>query len=179
MKNTMKKFVGVIMILVIMMSFGCTAFAVYDGEEETIDYEFVACLAALGMKPDVKLDNSGMVWSRTCTLADLAKTAEDLDGECDFAGEGMAYMWYSMEDNIGTMTLVGTFTYYWADDEEAEYTYYQAVFECDECGESLQALLFFFRKEVKIQNGSRKHYYHCCAGHWMVYCRYYSREKHS
>ena len=135
MKNTMKKFIGVIMILAIMMSFGCTAFAVYDGEEETIDYEFVACLAALGMKPDVKLDDSGMVWSRTCTLADLAKTAEDLDGECDFAGEGMVYMWYSMEDNIGTMTLVGTFTYYWADDEEAEYTYYQAVFECDEYGE--------------------------------------------
>lgn len=136
MSNKMRRIVGMILVIVgIMMSFECTASAVYNEEENTIDYEFVMYLAALGMKPDVRLDDSGMIWSRTCTLADLAKTAEDLDGECDFAGDGMVYMWYSMEDNIGTMTLIGTFTYYWADDEEAEYTYYQAVFECDECGE--------------------------------------------
>lgn len=134
MKNTMRKFVGVIMILAIMMGIGCTANAVYDEEKNTIDYEFIACLSALGMKPDIKVDDELMVWTRTCTIADMVKTAEELDGDCDFAGDGMVYMWYNMVDNIGTMTVVGEFTYYWGD-EETEYTYYQGVFECDEYGE--------------------------------------------
>ena len=92
MKNTMKRFVGVIMILAIMMGIGCTANAVYNEETEMIDYEFISCLAALGLKPDIKLDDSGMIWSRTCTIAELAKTAEELDGESGFAGDGMVYM---------------------------------------------------------------------------------------
>ena len=137
MKNTMKKFIGVIMILAIMMGIGCTANAVYNEEENTIDYEFVMYLAALGMKPDVKVeaDDSGMIWTRTCEISDLVKTAEDLGGDCDLSGDGTVYMWYSMTENIGTVTIVGDFTYYWADDEEAHWNYYQMIFHCDEDGE--------------------------------------------
>jgi hypothetical protein len=135
MSNKFRRFVGMILVIIgIMMSFSITANAVYNEEEESIDYGFISCLAALGMKPDIKVDNSGMTWSRTCTLADLAKTAEDFDGECDFAGDGMVYMWYSVTDNIGTITVVGEFNYYYGD-EEAVYHYYQLVFECDELGE--------------------------------------------
>ena len=134
MKNTMKKFIAVIMVLAIMMGIGCTANAVYNEETEMIDYEFISCLAALGLKPDIKLDDSGLIWSRTCTIAELAKTAEELDGESEFVGDGMVYMWYSVEDNIGTFTITGSFTYDYGD-EEADYQYYQAIFECDEFGD--------------------------------------------
>lgn len=135
MSNKMRRIVGMILVIVgIMMTIGGTANAVYDKEKNVIDYEFVMCLAALGMKPDIKVDDSGMIWSRECTLADLVKTAEDLDGECEFDGDGMVYMWYSMTDNIGTMTITGDFTYYWGDDEVA-YHYYQAIFACNENGE--------------------------------------------
>ena len=44
-------------------------------------------------------------------------------------------MWYSVEENIGTMTVIGEFTYHWADDEEATYHYVQMIFECDEYGD--------------------------------------------
>ena len=135
MSNKMRRIVGMILVIVgIMMAFGSTANAVYNEEENTIDYEFVMSLAALGMKPDIKVDDSGMIWTRVCTLADLAKTAEELDGDIDFAGDGMVYMWYSMIDNIGTMTITGEFTYYYGEDETV-YNYYQAIFECDEYGE--------------------------------------------
>lgn len=130
----MKKFVAMALMVVMMVTMGCTAFAVYDEETEMIDYEFISCLAALGLKPDIKLDDSGMIWSRTCTIAELAKTAEELDGESEFVGDGMVYMWYSVEDNIGTFTITGSFTYDYGD-EEANYQYYQAIFECDEFGD--------------------------------------------
>jgi len=134
----MKKFVAMILVVMMLVGIGCTAFAVYNEEENTIDYEFVMYLAALGMKPDVKVeaDDSGMIWTRTCEIADLVKTAEDLGGVCDLLGDGTVYMWYSMTENIGTVTIVGDFTYYLADDdEEAHWNYYQMIFHCDEDGE--------------------------------------------
>ena len=136
MSNKMRRIVGMILVIVgIMMTFGSTANAVYNEEENTIDYEFVMSLAALGMKPDIKVDDSGMIWTRTCEISDLVKTAEDLGGECDINGDGTVYMWYSVEENIGTMTVIGEFTYHWADDEEATYHYVQMIFECDEYGD--------------------------------------------
>ena len=130
----MKKFVAMILVVMMLVGIGCTAFAVYNEEENTIDYEFVMYLAALGMKPD-EADDSGMIWTRTCEIADLVKTAEDLGGDCDLLGDGTVYMWYSMTENIGTVTIVGDFTYYWADDEEAHWNYYQMIYHCDEDGE--------------------------------------------
>ena len=74
MSNKMRRIVGMILVIVgIMMTFGSTANAVYNEEENTIDYEFVMSLAALGMKPDIKVDDSGMIWTRTCEISDLVK----------------------------------------------------------------------------------------------------------
>ena len=123
MKNTMRKFIGVIMILAIMMGIGCTANAVYDEETEMIDYDLICSLLEMGMKPNYEIDDDGFVWTRSCEMNILMEELE----EDSFVGEGAVYMMYSVYDDIGTITITGNFTY---DDDEL--SFYQLIFRHDE-----------------------------------------------
>lgn len=134
----MKKIMSVILVLVMMVNVGITAnAAVYNKEEGTVSYVLVTCLSMLGMTPDPSLEmgEDGMIWTRQCTLTELEETAVRIGGDLDFTGEGNVYMWYDVSENIGTFTIVGEFTYYWADDEEQIFHFWQETVSVDDEGD--------------------------------------------
>lgn len=116
----MKKFVAMILVVVMMATFGCTAFAVYDEETELIEYELIVELSTLGMKPNYDVNEDGYVWTVSGKIEDIADFADDLDGV------GTVYGWYNVEENIGELTIVGQFSFS-GEDEQMEY--YSMVFE--------------------------------------------------
>lgn len=134
----MKKFIAMILAMIMMVSVGITAnAAVYNEEENSVNYTLVVCLTMLGMTPDpnLEMDEDGMIWTRQCTLPELEETAVRLGGDLDFSGEGDVYMWYDVSQNIGTFTIVGEFTYYWSDDEQQIFHFWQETCTVDEEGD--------------------------------------------
>lgn len=134
----MKKIMSIILVVMMLVGIGVTAnAAVYNEEENSVNYTLVVCLTMLGMTPDPNLEmgEEGMIWTRQCTLTELEETAVRLGGDLDFSGEGDVYMWYDVSENIGTFTIVGEFTYYWADDEEQIFHFWQETVSVDDEGD--------------------------------------------
>lgn len=134
----MKKIMSIILAVMMLVGSSVTAnAAVYNEEENSVNYTLAVCLTMLGMTPDPNLEmgEEGMIWTRQCTLTELEETAVRLGGDLDFSGEGDVYMWYDVSENIGTFTIVGEFTYYWADDEEQIFHFWQETVSVDDEGD--------------------------------------------
>ena len=99
----MKKILSMIIVLVILTA-GVAAYATYEEETNVIDYELVLEMNKLGMTPDLRIDEDGMVWTAECTLDEMNKLCET----DDLQGDAMVYMWYDVYNNIGSLTVAGT-----------------------------------------------------------------------